>query len=65
MTPNPFAPDDSVEAAQRFAVRALTTQPYVQIAVEFSVGERRTGWRSVSGEQVILAVGPAFNSTRR
>ncbi len=65
MTSDPFAPDESVEAAQRFVYRALSTQPYVQCTVELQCGARYLGWRSFSGEQAILAVGPAFNSTRR
>lgn len=64
MTVDPFAPDESLAAGRRFVRRALSTQPYVQINIQFSPTEIRTGWRSFSGEQAILAAGPAFNSTR-
>jgi len=53
--------DYSVEAAKAFARECLRPQPYAGMVGEFEEGpgQRRPIYKAWSGEQVILALGPA------
>lgn len=53
--------DESVAAAKRFTRECMAFQLYAPLTGEFNEGpgQHRTVYKSLSGQQIILAVGPA------